>query len=148
MCCAFEMNHTEKTSRERGDRPLRSLLAIGGAVIVAVGVAAAALVAGAAEPTHEITLVARDMAFYLPQNAQPNPPLEIGREEQVRLTLVNRDTGIDHDLAVSSLDVETAAIPGNGDSTTVEFRAPREPGVHEYVCRLHGKMMRGRLTVR
>jgi plastocyanin len=139
---------TEQTTNQRGGRPQRSLIAIGAAVIVAVAVAAAALVAGAAEPTHDITLVARDMAFYLPQNAQPNPPLEVGREEQVRLTLVNRDTGIDHDLAVSSLDVETIAIPGDGGSATVEFRAPREAGVHEYVCRLHGKMMRGRLTVR
>jgi plastocyanin len=142
------MNPTEQSSRPRRERPLRSLIAIGASVIVAVAVAAAAMVAGATEPTHDITLVARDMAFYLPQSAQPNPPLEVSREEQVRFTLVNRDTGIDHDLAVSSLDVETRAIPGDGGSTTVEFRAPREPGVHEYVCRLHGRMMRGRLTVR
>jgi plastocyanin len=106
------------------------------------------MVAGASEPTHDITLIARDMAFYLPQNAQANPPLEVTREEQVRITLVNRDAGIDHDLAVASLDVETKAIPGDGASDSVEFRAPREPGVHEYVCRLHGRMMRGQLTVR
>jgi hypothetical protein len=106
------------------------------------------MVAGATEPVHDITLVARDMAFYLPQNAQPNPPLEVSREAQVRLTLVNRDIGIDHDLAVVALDVETPAIPGDGGSTSVEFRAPREPGIHEYVCRLHGRMMRGQLTVR
>ncbi len=49
---------------------------------------------------------------------------------------------------MSSLDVETDAIPGDGASATVEFRAPRQPGVHEYVCRLHGQMMRGQLTVR
>ena len=106
------------------------------------------MVAGATEPTHDITLVARDMAFYLPESAQPNPPIEVAREEQVRLTLVNRDAGIDHDLAVASLDVETDAIPGDGASATIEFRAPRQSGVHEYVCRLHGKMMRGQLTVR
>jgi plastocyanin len=148
MCCSFEPNHTDRADQQRGRRPLRSLIAIGSAVVVALAVAAAAMVAGATEPTHDITLVARDMAFYLPANARPNPPLEVTREEQVRLTLVNRDSGIDHDLAVTSLDVETSAIPGDGGSVSVEFRAPRQPGVHEYVCRLHGKMMRGQLTVR
>ena len=48
----------------------------------------------------------------------------------------------------SSLDVETDANAGDGASPTVEFRAPRQPGVHDDVCRLHGKMMRGQLTVR
>ena len=81
------------------------------------------MVAGATEPTHDITLIARDMAFYLPEGAQPNPPIEVAREEQVRLTLVNRDAGIDHDLAVASLDVETDAIARDGASATVEFRA-------------------------
>jgi plastocyanin len=148
MCCALALNRTQQT-REPGRRgPQRSLIALGAAVIIVMTVAAAALVAGASEPTHDITLVARDMAFYLPQNTQPNPPLEVAREEQVRLTLVNRDTGIDHDLAVATLDVQTAAIAGDGGSVSVEFRAPREPGVHEYVCRLHGRMMRGQLTVR
>ena len=148
MCCSFDLDRTDRPSKTRSGRPLRSLIAIGAAVIVAVAVTAAAMVAGATEPTHDITLVARDMAFYLPEGAQPNPPIEVAREEQVRLTLVNRDAGIDHDLAVASLDVETAAIPGDGASATLEFRAPRQPGVHEYVCRLHGKMMRGQLTVR
>jgi plastocyanin len=137
---------TGQAARER--RPLRSLIAIGAAVIVALGLAAAAMVAGAAEPIHDITLVARDMAFYLPEGTQPNPRLEVPAQEEVRLTLVNRDAGIDHDLAVSSLGVESAAIPGDGSSTTVEFRAPREPGEHEYLCRLHGRMMRGTLVVR
>ena len=148
MRYSFDLDRTDRPRGTRSGRPLRSFLAIGAAVIVAVAVAAAAMVAGATEPTHDITLVARDMAFYLPQGAQPNPPIEVAREEQVRLTLVNRDAGIDHDLAVSSLDVETNAIPGDGASATVEFRAPRQPGVHEYVCRLHGRMMRGQLTVR
>ena len=95
MCCAFELGRTQQTSDQRRRRPLRSLIAIAAAVIVAVAVAAAAMVAGATEPTHDITLVARDMAFYLPQNAQPNPPLEVTREEQVRQqlkSLVQRDT--------------------------------------------------------
>jgi plastocyanin len=166
MCCSFD-HHTDPSRRPAtsdtavsGDpntavraqvarrRPLRSLLAAGGAAIVALAVTAAAMVAGATEPTHDITLVARDMAFFLPEGTTPNPAIEVGREEQVRLTLVNQDVGIDHDLAVSSLGVRSKVIPGDGAQTTVEFRAPRTPGVHEYVCRLHGKMMRGQFTVR
>jgi len=152
MCCSFDMNTDLNTDRTRHGpaqrRPLRSLIAVGAAAIVAIAVTAAAMVAGASEPTHDITLVARDMAFFLPEGETPNPAIEVAREEQVRITLVNRDAGIDHDLAVSSLDVKTKAIPGNGATATIEFRAPRTPGVHEYVCRLHGKMMRGQLTVR
>ena len=166
MCCSFDLN-TDSSRRPAaldvaasGDsnlparaqaasrRPLRSLLAAGGAVVLALAVTAAAMVAGATEPTHDITLVARDMAFFLPEGATPNPAIEVAAEEQVRLTLVNRDEGIDHDLAVSSLGVRSKVVSGNGAQTTVEFRAPRTPGVHEYVCRLHGRMMRGQLTVR
>ena len=166
MCCSYDSTtarsrrpatlnatvsgdpNTNARAQATGRRPLRSLLAAGAAVIVALAVTAAALVAGATEPTHDITLVARDMAFFLPDGSTPNPAIEVAREEQVRLTLVNRDAGIDHDLAVSSLGVESEVIPGNGAQTTIEFRAPRTPGVHEYVCRLHGRMMRGQLTVR
>jgi plastocyanin len=166
MCCSFDSfsdpsrrpaaldatvsGDSNPTARVRTAtrRPLRSLLAAGAAVIVALAVTAAAMVAGATEPTHEITLVARDMAFFLPDGTTPNPAIEVAAEEQVRMTLVNRDAGIDHDLAVSSLGVQSEAIPGNGAQTTIEFRAPRTPGVHEYVCRLHGRMMRGQLTVR
>ena len=165
MCCSMD-HYTDRTRRPAvldatasGDpntavraqtrrRPFRSVLAAGAAVIVALAVTAAAMVAGATEPTHDITLVARDMAFFLPEGGTPNPAIEVAREEQVRLTLVNRDAGIDHDLAVSSLGVRSKVVPGNGAQTTVEFRAPKKPGVHEYVCRLHGKMMRGQLTVR
>ena len=137
---------TRSSARER--RPLRSVIAAGAAVVVAVAVAAAAMVAGASAPTHDITLVARDMAFYLPEGTQPNPRIEVPAQEEVRLTLVNRDAGIDHDLAVTSLGVGSEPIHGDGSSVVLEFRAPREPGEHEYVCRMHGRMMRGTLVVR
>jgi len=129
-------------------RPLRPLTAIGAAAVLAVAIAAAALVAGASQPRHDVTLVARGMAFYLPDGSDPNPRLEVPAEESVRLTIVNRDSGIDHDLAVESLGIATRAIPGDGSSTTIEFRAPREPGEHEYTCRRHGRMMRGTLVIR
>ncbi|HVR28126.1 MAG TPA: cupredoxin domain-containing protein [Thermoanaerobaculia bacterium] len=136
------------SERSREARPLRSVAAIGTALVAALAIAAATFVADASQPTHDLTLVARDMAFYLPGSDQPNPRLEVVAEEAVRLTIVNRDPGIDHDVAIESLGVRSAAVPGDGSSTTIRFRAPREPGEHEYVCRLHGRMMRGKLVVR
>jgi plastocyanin len=157
MCCTrLDLDPSTAAAHHRaapdGDagrrRPLRSIAAVASAVVVALAIAAVAMVASASTPRHDLTLVARDMAFYLPDGAEPNPAIEVAAEEEVRLTLVNRDAGIDHDLAVSSLGVESAVVPGDGSTTTIEFRAPRERGEHEYVCRLHGRMMRGRLVVR
>jgi plastocyanin len=133
---------------ETAPRRFRPWIATGVAGLAVLSLAAAAMVAGASEPTHDLTLVARDMAFYLPKGGGPNPRLEVPAQEEVRITLVNRDAGIDHDLAVNGLGVESEPIPGDGSSTTIEFRAPREPGEYEYLCRLHGKMMRGTLAVR
>ena len=127
---------------------MRRLITIGVVAVIAIAIVAVALKASAGEPEREITLVARDMAFYLPEGGAPNPPLELARGESARLTLINRDRGIEHDLAVESLDLEIGAIPGDGASRTVELRAPREAGDHEYVCRLHDRMMRGRLIIR
>ena len=134
--------------RTRGVELWRSLLTLGGAALVAVALAAATFVANASQATHDLTLVARNMAFYLPDGDQPNPRLELPPEQAVRLTIVNRDFGIDHDVAVESLGASSVVVPGDGSSTTIEFRTPREPGEHEYVCRLHGRMMRGTLVVR
>jgi plastocyanin len=126
----------------------RSLTAIAAAVLATVAITAAAYVADAASPVNDVTLVARDMAFYLPDRNDANPRLVVPAEEKVRLTLVNRDAGIDHDVAVESLGLASPVVQGDGSSTTLEFRAPRQPGEHEYVCRLHGRMMRGKLVVR
>lgn len=135
-------------SRTTQRKSLRSLATVAIAVMAAVAITAATYVADASQPINEYTLVARDMAFYLPGASVPNPQLVVPAEERVRLTMVNRDAGIDHDVAVESLGVASGAVHGDGSSTTLEFRAPREPGEHQYVCRLHGRMMRGKLVVR
>lgn len=102
--------------------------------------------AGRAEP-RAITLTARDMAFYLSGDPTPNPTLVVGRGEKVRLTLVNRDLGMRHDFAVASLDLSTAVLDEVGETATLEFEAPREPGRSEYVCTFHDQMMKGILRV-
>jgi hypothetical protein len=68
--------------------PLRSLVAIAAAAVVVLAAMAAALVAGASEPVHDVTLIARDMAFYLPGSTQPNPEIVVAPHGEVRLTLV------------------------------------------------------------
>lgn len=100
----------------------------------------------------EIVLVAEDMAFFFdgPDGTTriPNPTITLERGETVRLTLVNRDAGMEHDWAARGLDVATRLLPGDGSSTTTLIEAPAEPGRHEYVCSLHDRMMRGVLDVR
>jgi hypothetical protein len=114
----------------------------------------ATLVAGvawgisAARPApREIVLVARDMAFYLEGETTPNPTLHLRPGEEVRLTLINRDPGMRHDLAVASLGVATGALAGDGSAQTVRLRVPERPVILDYVCRLHTQTMRGRLEV-
>ena len=88
------------------------------------------------------------MAFYQLGSSVPNPTLEVSQGESVRLTFVNRDPGIDHDLNLKNLGLATPVVPGDGSSHTLRFRAPDTPGEHEYSCQLHGRMMRGTLRVR
>ncbi len=95
----------------------------------------------------EIVLEARGMAFYLPDNSEPNPTLTLQAGEKVRLRLINRDRGFEHDWNVESLKVATRLLPGNGASDQIVLTAPDEPGRHEYACSLHSKMMRGILEV-
>lgn len=114
----------------------------------------AMLVAGVAwgisavrDAPREIVLVARDMAFYMQGDDTPNPTLHLRPGESVRLTLINRDRGMRHDLAVPGLDVGTGVL-GDGSSQTVRLRAPTQTGSYDYLCRLHAQMMRGRLEIR
>jgi len=106
-----------------------------------------ALMAGASAPDHRITLVARDMTFYLLESEIANPTLMLAPGEEVRLTLINRDQGIDHDFTVATLGLASEVLPGNGSSITMSFRAPARAGRHEYSCQLHGQMMKGTLLV-
>ena len=106
-------------------------------------------VASAAKPAgREIVLVSRDMAFYLLDDTSPNPTLAVAPGETIRLTLINRDRGFRHDWGVGAWNRATRLIPGDGSRDSIVFRAPNEPGDHEYVCSSHAMMMRGRIEVR
>jgi plastocyanin len=95
----------------------------------------------------EVTLVARDMAFYLEEEAQtPNPVIVAKPGETIRVVLVNRDRGVTHDFAVPAVKASTDLIDWN-EQDEVTFDVPDEPGTYEYVCRPHLLMMKGTLRV-
>lgn len=116
------------------------------ALAIAGGLALSARTHDRGEP-REITLTARQMAFYLAGDPTPNPTLVLRRGEAVRLTLVNQDLGMTHDFAIDSLDVATRALRQVGTSTSLVFEAPDRPGRSEYVCTYHDQMMKGVLQV-
>jgi plastocyanin len=106
-------------------------------------------VAAASKPSkREIVLVARDMAFYLPDGSTPNPTIQVSPGESIRLRLINEDRGMLHDWAVDAWGTTTGLIRGDGGSASVVFTAPDQTGDHEYVCSTHAVLMRGRVEVR
>ena len=124
--------------------PLLALLVVGG------GIALAVQAATRPEP-RTVTLLARDMSFYLPGDSTPNPRLIVERGERLRFVLRNETRGIAHDLEVPDADgepVATREVRGAGETVDLTVRAPEKAGEYEYVCTLHARMMRGVLEVR
>jgi Copper binding proteins, plastocyanin/azurin family len=147
------MNHTTTfptsptTAPWRGGRrALLFLPILGFAVACGVGLS----VRTAKGPTRELTLVARDMKFYLAGDPTPNPRLVLRQGELVRVTLQNDDPGMAHDFAVQGagrLDRASRMIDA-GDSDRIEFTVPKVSGEYDYLCSSHPQMMRGIVEVR
>ncbi len=108
---------------------------------------ALSLRAATAAGRREVTLVARDMAYYLPGDPTPNPLLRLARGEQIHLTLINDDRGYQHDFVVPALGAATHVLDPDGSRHSIVVRAPDHPGRHEYACSLHAQMMKGPLEV-
>ena len=103
---------------------------------------------GRATDEREVTLHARGMAFYLPGSDAPNPTLRVVAGERVRVTVVNDDAGVKHDLAMEKLGVAIAPLATTvGSESSATFEAPALPGRYPYVCTFHSQMMRGVLEV-
>ena len=117
--------------------------------VVVLFVAVAGLLPVTTKPrAREITLVAKDMAFYRDgDGATANPVIEARAGETIRVVLLNRDRGITHDFAVPAAEASTDLIDWN-EQDEVTFDVPNEPGSYEYVCRPHLLMMKGKLIVR
>jgi hypothetical protein len=98
-------------------------------------------------PPREITLIVRDMAFYLESDPRtPNPALDMRAGERIRIRLRNQDRGITHDFAVPVLKKAVDEIDWN-ESDDVVFSAPKVPGTYQYECQPHRLMMRGTIRV-
>jgi plastocyanin len=98
-------------------------------------------------PAREITLVARDMAFYLEGDyAHPNPDIEVKAGEHVRIVLRNEERGMTHDFALPAASASVDLLEWN-EQGEVSFDVPATPGTYEYICRPHMLMMKGILKV-
>ena len=117
------------------------------APLAAVLILSALLPVMTTSPSREVTLVARDMAFYVDGDfAHPNPLIEVKAGEQVRIRLRNGDRGMTHDFAVPALKAAMDDVTWN-EQGEVQFTVPRAAGTYDYVCRPHEAMMRGTLRV-
>jgi hypothetical protein len=117
--------------------------------LVACGSAALLpLLAETREPgeMREIVLVTKRMAFYLDGTGTPNPTIRLRPGERLKVKLVNDDPGIAHDFALPSLSAGTEKVRGRGDTEMI-LQAPDTPGKTEYICSLHGTMMKGTLEI-
>jgi len=117
-------------------------------VITGVLLGSVAISLGANSPELELTVTARDMAFYLDDDPQPNPPLVLAGDRRVRITFVNEDLGVLHDLTLIGLDLATDVLPGDGSRQTLTFRTPKRPLTASYTCSQHLAMMTAALEVR
>ena len=116
------------------------------AMIAIAAISLAAIGSFAKSRVREISLVTRDMAFYLAGDSTPNPALPVRPGERVRITVRNGSPGLVHDFAIDAVTAATPQLSG-GQVGSVEFTAPDAPGRYEYRCRPHSLMMRGVVTV-
>ncbi len=120
--------------------------AVGTILLAALVLTVLVLVADTRPRPRAIVLVARGMVFHLDADPRPNPPLSLEAGERVRLVLRNEDLGFVHNVAVPDWGVASERVP-SGETTAIEFKVPPRPGQYEYRCTLHGRMMRGSITV-
>ncbi len=126
----------------------RAIAALAGVLAMLLGALAALAVASNATPDREITLVAKDMRFYVRGSDVPNPTLHLRAGETVRLVLVNEERGMLHDVAVPDLRFALEPIKGgDGARASGLLEVPPRPGRHQYVCTMHALTMKGSLEV-
>ena len=135
----------EQTPRWRGARGAVTGVLLAGVVVVCLSILLP-LTASTRPPVRDITLVARDMAFYLEGGTVPNPTIRLDAGAEVRFILWNVDPGIAHNLAIEGWEIETAYLDADA-SAILRIRVPVQPGTQAYVCVPHREMMRGVIEV-
>jgi len=121
-------------------------MATGLCAIVVTAMAMAAIGSTAKSRVREITLVAREMAFYADGASQANPVLRARPGERLRIIVINKAPGMIHDLAIDAVSSATPLLTA-GQVASLEFTAPLKPGDYQYHCRPHALMMKGMLSV-
>ena len=116
------------------------------AVLIAVSALAPRIVSSRAA-VRDVTLVVRNMTYYLDGSDVPNPTLKFNAGEQVRLTLRNEDRGMTHDFTIRTWGVATKVLDDKGKDS-VTFRVPgRGTEATSYTCSPHTAMMNGSIVV-
>ena len=128
--------------RDRGAMTAVLTLAVGAVSLLLL----LPLAASTRTAVRDITLVARDMAFYLDGGSEPNPTIQVRTGETVQLTVLNRDPGLKHNLTIEALGLDMPHLETDA-SMRVRLRAPSRPGRLPYVCAPHSEMMRGVIEV-
>ena len=128
----------------------RTRVLIGAGVIAAAAVVATLLPmrasSGSGAP-REVTIVVREMTFYVDGMREPNPTIVLRAGESVKLRVRNEDAGMRHDFAVKAWDVSTRTLEDRGEEDTITFRVPETRGTTPYTCNPHSTMMSGTLRV-
>jgi plastocyanin len=115
--------------------------------VVAIGAVMLPRIVSSREAVHDVTLVVRNMTYYVDGESTPNPQLRFAAGEQVRLTLRNEDRGMSHDFSIKTWGVATKVLDGKGEDT-VTFRVPRGSNASTaYTCTPHTAMMNGAIVI-
>ena len=105
------------------------------------------IVSSREEEPRAVTVVVRNMTYYLDGQDTPNPSLKFAAGERVRLTLRNEDAGMSHDFNIRPWNVSTKVLEGKGQDT-VTFRVPsRSEAPAAYTCTPHAAMMSGSIVI-
>jgi len=120
-------------------------------VVAVMALTAAAImlprIVSSREDVREVTLVVRNMTYYLDGEDVPNPALRFTAGERVRVTLRNEDRGMSHDFTIKDWGVATRVLEGKGQDT-VTFRVPSRPATQPaYTCTPHTAMMSGTILI-
>jgi plastocyanin len=117
------------------------------AALAVMMVLGALLPAMTTAPAREITLVVRDMTFYLEGDFEiPNPEIAVKAGDSVRIVVRNEERGLTHDFAVPAIGASVGPLDWR-EQGEVTFDVPATRGTYEYVCRPHMLMMKGTLKV-
>ena len=100
------------------------------------------------EAERELTIVARQMAFYVNGNPQPNPSIVFLPGEQIAIDFINRDRGVAHNFVIPAWNLRTDLLKGDGSSERLLFQVPLEPAKTDYTCSIHPTMMTGQVRIR